>query len=372
MIPTQRLPASLTPLEVALAALLDRLEPMAPLQLPLAEALGGVAADMPPLKAFPPTDIAANDGWALRARDLVGASSYSPLPLARLPVWVEAGDSMPEGCDCVIDADSVDQAGPTVQVLAETIPGQGVRRIGGDIAQGRSVIAAGRRVRPLDLLIARAAGLEKLNVRRPCLRVVDIPARSGHAATAQLISENARAAGANVVLVEAKGRDAASIATAADTGACDLLVTVGGSGVGRTDAAIAALAQRGEVLAHGIALQPGKTSAVGRIGTIPFIALPGAPDQALAAWWTLALPVLDRLSGLRPRQPVTLPLARKIASSVGIAEIVLLERNAGAWMPLAVGDMPLATIARADAWLAVPGGSEGFAAGTPVDAYMLD
>jgi molybdopterin biosynthesis enzyme len=81
--------------------------------------------------------------------------------------------------------------------------------------------------------------------------------------------------------------------------------------------------------------------------------------------------VLDRLSGRQPRQAVTLPLSRKIASSVGIAEIVLLERNAGTWMPLAVGDLSLAAIARADAWLAVPGGTEGFAAGTPVDAYML-
>jgi len=33
--------------------------------------------------------------------------------------------------------------------------------------------------------------------------------------------------------------------------------------------------------------------------------------------------------------------------------------------------LSLETIARADAWLAVPGGMEGFAAGTPVDAYML-
>jgi molybdopterin biosynthesis enzyme len=118
-------------------------------------------------------------------------------------------------------------------------------------------------------------------------------------------------------------------------------------------------------------LQPGRTSAVGGIGKIPVIALPGAPDQALAGWWTLVLPALDRLSGLWPRQRVTLPLARKIASSIGIAETVLLERKDGAWMPLAVGDLSLETIARADAWLAVPGGAEGFAAGTPVDAYML-
>jgi molybdopterin biosynthesis enzyme len=371
MIPTQRLPASLTPLEEAIAALLDDLEPVAPLALPLADALGCVAADLPPLKALPPADIAASDGWALRARDLVGASSYSPLPQAKSPVWVEAGDSMPEGCDCVIDSDLVDQTGPMVQVLAEAIPGQGVRRLGGDIAQGSSVIAAGRRVRPLDLLVARTAGLERLEVRRPRLRVVDVPATSGHGATAQLISENARAAGANIALVEAKGRDAASIATALDTASCDFLVIIGGSGVGRTDAAIAALAQRGKVLAHGIALQPGKTSAVGRIGKIPVIALPGAPDQALAAWWTLASPVLDRLSGRLTHQPVTLPLARKIASGVGIAEIVLLERTQGAWMPMAIGDMSLETIARADGWLAVPAASEGFAAGTPVDAYML-
>src|SRR5258705_12909772 len=161
MIPTQRLPASLTSLDVALAALLDRLEPVAPVELPLADALGCVAADIPPLKAHPPHDIAAADGWAVRARDLVGASSYSPLPLATSPVWVEAGDAMPEGCDCVIDSDLVDQTGPMVQVLAEAIPGQGVRRLGGDIAQGSSVIAAGRRVRPLDLLVARAAGLER-------------------------------------------------------------------------------------------------------------------------------------------------------------------------------------------------------------------
>jgi molybdopterin molybdotransferase len=371
MILTQRLPASLTPLDVARAGLLGGLEPVAAVELALADALGCVAAEMPPLEAYPPCDIAASDGWALRARDLVGASSYSPLPLAKPPVWVEAGDPMPEGCDCVVDADAVDRTGSLVQVVAEATPGQGIRRIGGDIAQGSSVIAAGRRVRPLDLMIARAAGLARLNVRRPTLRIVNIPAVSGLAATAQLISESARALGVAVSFAEAATRDAASIAGAIEPGACDMLITIGGSGVGRTDATIAALAERGEVIAHGIALQPGRTSAVGRIGKIPVMALPGAPDQALSAWWTLVLPALDRLSGLLPRTPVTLPLLRKIASSVGIAEIVLLENIDAGWTPLAVGELSLETIARSDAWLAVPGGSEGFAAGTPVDAYML-
>jgi molybdopterin molybdotransferase len=366
----QRLPAALTPLEAALAELLRGLATVPPVELPIAEALGCVAAEMPAFAAVPPYDVAAADGWALQARDLVGASSYTPLPLTKAPVWVEAGDAIPSGCDCVVDSDAVELSGPMVQVLAEAIPGQGVRRIGGDIAAG-SFVAGGQPIRALDALVARAAGLQGLRVCRPRLRVINVPSTSGRAITAELVAETARATGAEAALASVAGRDAASIAAALVTEGCDLLIAIGGSGVGRSDATVAALAARGEVIAHGIALQPGRTAAVGRVGKIPVIVLPGAPDQALAAWWTLALPALDRLSGRLPRTPLALPLARKVASLVGIAEIVLVERNNATWIPLAVGDMPLATIARADGWLAIPAGSEGHAAGTPVDAYML-
>jgi molybdopterin molybdotransferase len=364
----QRLPTSLTPLDRALDALLNGVEPVEPVQLTLGEALRCVSAGMPPLQAHPPRDIAAADGYAFCARDLVGASSYSPLPLSAPPIWVEAGEAIPEACDCVLDSDSVDLSGPMPQVLAEAIPGQGVRRTGGDIAAGSLVAEAGRRVLPRDLLMARAAGIGRMKVRRPRLGVVNVP---GGAVTADLIAESARAAGAGVVSSTAAGRDAGSIAAALDDGACDLLLIVGGSGVGRTDAAVSALAACGKILAHGIALQPGRTSAVGRVGKTPVVVLPGAPDQALAAWWTLALPAIDRLSGRALRETVNLPLARKIASHVGLAEIVLLERKQDMWLPLAVGELSLDAIARAEAWLAVSGGSEGFAAGAPVDAYML-
>jgi molybdopterin biosynthesis enzyme len=371
MIVTQRLPASLTPLDTALAALLDGLDPVVPRDLPLAEALGCAAADMPPLKTLPAFDVAAVDGWAFPARDLVGASSYSPLPLGASPAWAEAGDRMPQGCDCVIDSASVEQTGSLFQVSAEAIPGQGVRRIGEDIAEKSSLIVAGQRIGLFDLLVARMAGLDRLAVRRPRLRVINVPATAGNAVTAQLIVESARAAGADVDCAEASGRDALSIAKAFDPEPCDLLVTVGGTGVGRTDAAVEALVSRGALLAHGIALQPGRTAAIGSIANYPVIALPGAPDRALAGWWTMALPVLQRLSGSQPRQATTLPLARKIASGIGVTEIVLLKQMDDAWMPLAIGDLSLDAIARADAWLAVPGGSEGYAAGAAVDAYML-
>ncbi|KJC49704.1 molybdopterin-binding protein [Bradyrhizobium sp. LTSP885] len=368
MTTAQRLPVSLTPLEAALDAVLRGLVPVAPRELPLAEALHGIAAEMPALRAHPPRDVAIGDGWAMRANDLVGASSYAPLPLGVPPVWVEAGEAMPDGADCVVDADVIDASGPMAQVLGEAIPGQGVRRAGSDVAEGRTVIEAGRCVLPRDLLLLRAAGVDRLMVRRPRLCVVNIP---GGQVSAQFVAEAARMAAAEIVCTEAAGRDAAAIAAALDPRACDLLITIGGSGVGRTDAAVTALAGRGEVLAHGIALQPGRTAAVGRIGTTPVVALPGAPDQAFAAWCAIAIPVLDRLSGRRPRETLGLPLARKVASSVGVAEIVLLARQQDAWMPLAIGDLSLDAIARAEAWLVVSGAAEGFAAGTSVDAYML-
>jgi molybdopterin biosynthesis enzyme len=364
----QRLPASLTPLDVARNALLKGLEPVAPEELALPEALRCIAACMPKLAAYPPRDAAAADGFAMRSHDLVGASSYSPVPLPSTPRWTEAGEALPDGCDCVVDADSIDTSGPIAQVTAEAVPGQGVRRAGSDIPAASVVAAEGRRILPRDLLIARAAGLAKLRVRRPRLRLVNIP---GGTLTADLIAESARNAGAEVNVISTTGRDAASIASALDTNGCDLLISIGGSGVGRRDATVLALATRGEVIAHGIALQPGRTSAVGRIGDTPVVVLPGAPDQAFAAWWTLALPALDRLSGRRPRKTLGLPLLRKIASQVGLAEVVLLERKDGAWITLAAGELSLEAIARAEAWLTIPGGSEGFAAAASVDAYML-
>ncbi|WP_038972030.1 molybdopterin-binding protein [Bradyrhizobium genomosp. III] len=365
---TQRLPPSLTPLDTALTALLSGLEPLAPVELPLSEAAGCIAAGTPLLAAHPYRDIAAADGWALCANDLVGASSYSPLPLTRAPAWVEAGDPMPDGCDCVLDADAIDPSGPLVQVLAEGVPGQGVRRGGSDIAARTPAGAEGQPVAAADLLLARVAGLDKLGVRRPRLSIVNVP---GATATMHMIAAIAGAAGVDVKTHEAGARDAVSITDALDISSCDLILTVGGSGVGRGDAAVAALAQRGHVIAHGLALQPGRTAAVAKLGKVPVVALPGSPDHALAVWLALVLPLIDRLSLRRPRRQVSLPLARKIASSVGIVEIALLAREHHGWTPLAVGEWPLQAIAGADAWLLIPDSHEGFAAGAPVDAYLM-
>ena len=159
MIPTQRLPAKLTSLDAALAALLHGLEP--------GRARGVTVRGSPGLRRRGHAGACMRIPCATPPAAMVGrcapAISSAPRPIRRCrlaapPVWVEAGEALPAGCDCVIDADLLDRTGPLVQALAEAIPGQGVRRAGSEIAEASTVIASGRRVRPLDLLIARAAG----------------------------------------------------------------------------------------------------------------------------------------------------------------------------------------------------------------------
>jgi molybdopterin molybdotransferase len=371
MTETQRLNTVLTSLDDALARLLDGVQAVAPAETPLADAVGCVAAELPPAVALPPFNVAMVDGWAARAMDLAGASSYAPLLLRASPVWVEAGDQLPDGCDCVIGEDRVEQMGPMFQVVGEAIPGEGVRRAGEDVAAGVTVLSAGRLIAPSDLIGATVAGRRTLPVRRPLVQVIGVPARDGHGVSAELIAASARAAGARVTLTIAGAREASSIATTIGEEARDLLLLVGGSGVGRSDAAVKALAASGSLLAHGLALHPGQTAAIGKIGSTAVIAIPGAPAHALAVWLALGQPVLDRLTLHAPRRAVIRPLARKIASPIGFAELVLLKSVDGNWTPLAAGDLPIGQVTAADAWLLVPSDSEGYAAGTHVGALPL-
>lgn len=368
---TQRLPTTLTSLDDGLARLLDGVHAVAPVEVPLTDAIGCVAAEMPKLRAsLPPFNVALGDGWAMRAHDLVGASPYAPL-LLRTPVWVEGGDRLPDGCDCVIDEGAVEQSGSMFQVVAEAIPGEGIRRAGEDIAAGGTVIAPGRLVTAADLIGVRAAGQDTMPVRSPRVQVICVPGDVGGGSSAAFIAASARAAGARVTSSAATARDAASIVSAMGDDARDLLLVVGGSGVGRSDAAVAALAACGAVAAHGIALQPGRTAAVGRIGAVPAIVIPGTPSHAFAVWYALVQPALDRLTLHAPRQTIILPLARKIASAIGSTELALLKSVDGNWLPLAAGDLPLGQIATADAWLTVPAECEGYAAGASVGARPL-
>ena len=130
------------------------------------------------------------------------------------------------------------------------------------------------------------------------------------------------------------------------------------------------LAREGRLAVHGIALAPGETAALGFAGRCPVLLLPGRLDAALAVWLVVGRRVLERLAAGKYNEPIDhLTLARKVTSTVGLAELVPVRRsvdNPDQVEPLATRYLPLSTLTRADGWILVPAESEGYAAGTTV------
>jgi molybdopterin molybdotransferase len=62
-------------------------------------------------------------------------------------------------------------------------------------------------------------------------------------------------------------------------------------------------------------------------------------------------------------QPFAAELARKVASPLGLAEVIPVRRRFGRVEPLGSGYLPLQTLARAEGWILVPADSEGHAEG---------
>ena len=124
--------------------------------------------------------------------------------------------------------------------------------------------------------------------------------------------------------------------------------------------------------AQAIALESGRDCAVGRIGEAPAVSLPAAPDQAFAGYIALVRPALDRLASRVRPGPRALPLAAKISSRVGVAELALLREQDGRYTPLCVGDCPLHALTSATHVALIDAGSEGLGAGEICAADPLD
>jgi molybdopterin biosynthesis enzyme len=332
------------PVEQALARLLDGIGPVAAQDVRLEAADGLVLAE--PLRApapVPPAAVALRAGWALRAADTYGASPYSPMMLPHLPEPVAAGEVLPAGADCVAEPEAVTLLRGRAEIAEPVAPGAWTRRAGEDAAAGAVLCEAGSRLAPHQAAAAHLARLESARVRQPRLRLLGADPCL------------------DLIVALAKRRGAALLGP--EEAIADLLVGIDGPD---------ALPNGAEIVAHGVALRPGELARLARLGASPVVLVPPRPDAALALALALVLPVIDHLAGARAEPaPNPAPLARKLTSTIGFTEIALLARSGDAWMPLAVGDLPLAAIAAAEAWLAIPPGHEGYPAGHPVAATPL-
>ena len=168
-------------------------------------------------------------------------------------------------------------------------------------------------------------------------------------------------------IVGAHGGDAAPQEPAQDTvdalvaaldrcAAADLIVFSGGSSVGERDLVVDAIAARGEMIFHGIAVRPGKPTAFAMIGTTPFFGMPGNPTSCLSNAYILLVPFLRALARLPPHTPraADVPLGRRIASAVNRHQFYTVRIRGGIAFPAFKGSGDITSLSQADGYIEIP------------------
>ncbi|WP_049997720.1 molybdopterin molybdotransferase MoeA [Halococcus sediminicola] len=334
---------------------------------------------------------AAMDGFAVRARDTFGASERSPVRLARAETvgpnsgtWVHTGSELPTGADAVVMVEHTETRGEEIEVREPVAEGANVAPVGEDVTVGTRLYEPGHRLRPSDLGLLKSAGIGELEVyERPTVGVIP---------TGEELVQHEPEAGETIETngltvsryVERWGGAATYRAVVTDERAAlraaierdlteDIVVTTGGSSVGERDLVPGILDELGEMLVHGVALEPGHPVGIGVVQDTPVLALPGYPVAAIVTAVQLLRPALKRMGHL-PRHPQPTTEARldgKIPSEPGTRTFARVELRKGEAGRMAVpvrtgGAGVLSSVALSDGWVVVPESSEGLPAGETV------
>jgi molybdopterin biosynthesis enzyme len=147
----------------------------------------------------------------------------------------------------------------------------------------------------------------------------------------------------------------------------DIVISLGGTGQGRRDCAVAALAEAGSVIVQGVALRPGTTVAFGSVGSVPVLLLPGRLDAMIAGMLVLAMPAMAVASAMKSEdQSRVYSLVEKVTSVIGLSELFLGLSAGDAIRAVPLAEARFDVLSQAIGWFIVPPELEGFAAGNTV------
>jgi len=405
-------------IDEALAIVLQRCQPLAPVLVDIADANGRVLAhDVVAPEAVPPFANTAVDGYAVRVADLIGASPATPVELlvvgelaAGAPpdvavgpgttVRIMTGAPLPSGAEAIVMVERTERVGADrVRITAEVNPGDAIRAAGDDIEAGQHVVTAGTEIRP-----ALAGVLASVNARRvevvPRARVAVLstgdelvddgsPLRLGQIRESNrtMLLGLVAATGAVPVDLGIVRDDEAELERvlrlAAST--CDAIVTSGGVSMGDYDVVKAVLGRIADMTWMQIAIKPAKPFAMGTLTvegrSVPVFGLPGNPVSSLVSFELLARPGLRRLMGApeplgRPRVLAVAdgPLRRRSDGKVHFQRVHARFGDDGRVHVTSVGAQgshQLAATALANALAVVPDG-DGVEAGSEVPVLLID
>jgi molybdopterin molybdotransferase len=394
---------ALTGIEEALKVFLSSFEPMSRVETISLEDAGGrvLSSDVRAPRDVPHYDRSAMDGYAVVAEDTFGSSKDAGAMLKLVTgeaiesgecKQVHTGSSMPGGSDAVAMLDHVDVMGDTIEVLAQVSPGQNVGPRGEDVRKGDVVFREGRQLKPSDVGLLASMGITEVGVyARPRVLIVptgeEIVPRGEEPGPGQMSESNGvmnylyvkRFGGLPTVHGIVPDKKEALAAALKEGTTYDLIVTTGGSSVGKRDLIAEVLSSAGAVLVHGVAIKPGKPVALGLVEAngkkVPIVCLPGYPAACAIDSMVFVDPAVKKLGHLPPTQYRTQRalLTRKIYSEAGFRSYTRVSIEDGRATPLRTkGAGVLSSISQADGYVIIPESVEGREAGEEVEVVFLE
>ena len=359
----------------------------------------------------PPFDRATVDGFAVRAADLFDASGAEPARLHLNPETVACGIApalavrsgtatpiatggpIPRGADAVVMIEHTTPDGDGIAVARAIAPGTHVAFAGSDIARGQTLLRKGILLGAREIAMLAAVGLDRARVwQRPRVAVLSTgdelvqpgqPLRPAavYDSNGQVIAAALRENGCEAVHLGAVPDDAAALDAAVRRAfaAHDALILSGGTSKGAGDLTTRVIAELGApgIVAHGVALKPGKPLCLAVCDGKPVVVLPGFPTSAMFTFHELVAPVLRRMAGLPPRSAarVEATLPTRLTSELGRTEfamVALTESPQGLVAhPVGKGSGAVTAFAQADGFLTVPALAESLAAGTLAEVTLF-
>lgn len=388
------------------------LKPLGIERVSLIDALGRVLAnDVVAGVDVPSFDRSNFDGYAVRAADTFGASELAPRFVKLLPGAVDAGmpakfdvgdgeavaiatgGMVPRGADAILMVEHTDVQSGRLEIRKAVTPGFGVAFAGTDIATGETVLRNGTLLTSRETGVLAAIGEHEVAVwRKPRVAIISTgneliaPGEKMRApcvfdSNGQILADSVRELGGESHFCGIVRDDVELLRRKVHTALAesDVVLLSGGTSKGQGDLCyrvVAELADPG-IVAHGVALKPGKPICLAASSGKPVVILPGFPTSAIFTFHEFVAPVISMLAGRRRdrQELVTARMTVKVNSEIGRTEyllVSLVRSDAGlVAYPMGKGSGSVTTFSRADGFVTIGRHTEIVEAGQPVHVRLI-
>lgn len=315
--------------------IMDHIKPMQYKdQIPIKESLHRVVArEYKTTMAMPPYSRSLVDGYATRGRPpwkIIGSIKVTELFPDELEegqaVYLPTGGIVPEGTEYVVKIEKTETVkNDFIEPKGEYSLNSEIEPEGNDFKKGDVILRAGNPITTQVITKLAASGIGTVEVyRRPKATIIvtgdeilppgeDVKPGYVFDSTSAMLRGFLEELGVVVVevILVSETYDAIRTAFSAAISHSDIIITTGGTSMGREDNVYRVIEGVGKLLFHGINVRPGKPMAMGQIENIPVLAFPGFVTSSAI----MANILLPKIIATLSRQP--LAEEKKISVKIG-------------------------------------------------------